>query len=203
MHSTAIAIRCSLLVLLGLCSGSIAAENLAITFDDLPLNGMLQAGTNEVDLVNRTLAILAAKQVPAVYGFVNARKLESNPAGARALQRWVDAQQRVGNHGYSHLDLNTHSVEDYGRDILRNEPVLALTWSGPTARLLSDGLRKAAAPCGPSNPTPSPSKLATSVAPGREPCDLCSTSAAPGGLFITGGVAVAAGFCRIVGNSGD
>src|SRR5262245_31349249 len=71
-------------------------------------------------------------------------------------------------------------------------------WSGPTARLLSDGLRKEAAPCGPSNPTPSPSKLATSAAPGRAPCDRCSMAAAPGGLFITGGVGETAGPCCAV-----
>jgi peptidoglycan/xylan/chitin deacetylase (PgdA/CDA1 family) len=107
-------------------ASSATAEQLALTFDDLPLNGKLPAGTTELDLVNGTLALLAARQVPAVFGFVNAQKLESNPIGAQALQRWVDAGQRVGSHTYSHLDLNTHSVEDYGRDILRNEPVLAL-----------------------------------------------------------------------------
>src|SRR5262249_24220392 len=76
-------------------------------------------------------------------------------------------------------------------------------WSGPTARLLSDGLRRAAAPCGPSNPAPSPSKLAASAAPGKAPCDRCSTAAAPGGLVITGGVMGAAGFFRAIENSGD
>src|SRR5215813_14374380 len=76
-------------------------------------------------------------------------------------------------------------------------------WSGPTARLLSDGLRSVAAPCGPSNPAPSPSKLAASAAPGRAPCDRCSTAPAPGGLVITGGVMGAAGFCRAIENPGD
>src|SRR6186997_2004241 len=54
------------------------------------------------------------------------------------------------------------------------------TWSGPTARLLSDGLRSAALPCGPSNPTPSPSKLATSVAGGRVPGAVCSSPTCAG-----------------------
>ena len=101
------------------------AEKLALTFDDLPLNGALRAGTTEVDLVRETLPILAARNAVS-FGFVNARKLESNPNGAAALQLWVDGRQRVGNHSYSHLDLNTHSVEDFTRDILRNEPVLML-----------------------------------------------------------------------------
>src|SRR6185369_9450378 len=45
--------------------------------------------------------------------------------------------------------------------------------------LSSDGLRPVVVPCGPENPAPSPSKLATSVAGGRVPCDVCSTDAAP------------------------
>src|SRR5262245_31853161 len=74
---------------------------------------------------------------------------------------------------------------------------VCMMWSGPTARLLSEGLRNAVVPCGPSNPTPSPSKLSTSVAPGRAPCDRCSTAAAPAGLVITGGVIGASGFCCV------
>src|ERR1051326_4972213 len=69
------------------------------------------------------------------------------------------------------------------------------TWSGPTARLLSDGLRRIAVPCGPLKPAPRPSKLATKVAGGRLPCDLCSTAAAPEGLVIIGGVGVGEGLC--------
>src|SRR6188474_2795684 len=50
-------------------------------------------------------------------------------------------------------------------------------WSGPTARLLSEGLRPVEGPCGPSNPTPSPSKLVTSTAASRVPGAVCSIAA--------------------------
>jgi peptidoglycan/xylan/chitin deacetylase (PgdA/CDA1 family) len=75
--------------------------------------------------VNATVAILKARNVPPVFGFVNTQRITSSGNGAAALRRWVESGQRVGNHSYSHLDLNTHSLEDYGRDILRNEPTLA------------------------------------------------------------------------------
>ncbi len=112
-----------------LVSAVAAAEKIALTFDDLPLNGALAAGTTEVDLVQRTLPILQARNVVA-FGFVNARKLEANPNGAAALRLWVAGRQRIGNHSYSHVDLNTHSIDDYGRDILRNEPALELLSAG-------------------------------------------------------------------------
>jgi peptidoglycan/xylan/chitin deacetylase (PgdA/CDA1 family) len=114
-----------LLALMSLGCGPAAAGKLALTFDDLPLNGALAQGTTEVDLVRQTVRILERKKA-VTFGFINAAKLESNPNGAKALQLWVDGRQRVGNHSYSHVDLNTHSIEDYGADILRNEPVLML-----------------------------------------------------------------------------
>src|SRR6185369_4154332 len=54
-------------------------------------------------------------------------------------------------------------------------------WFGPTARLLSDGLPTRAAPCGPLNPSPRPSKLSTSVTPAAVPGSVCSIAAAVGG----------------------
>lgn len=103
-----------------------AAERLAITFDDLPLNGTLPPGTHPIEIVERTLKILNEHDAPPVFGFVNGQRLEGNPDGAAALQLWVRGLQRVGNHTYSHISLNTSSVEDYQRDISRNEPVLML-----------------------------------------------------------------------------
>src|SRR5881409_1628823 len=54
------------------------------------------------------------------------------------------------------------------------------TYSGPTARELSDGLRPSQRPWGPWSPTPRPPKLAASVAGGRRPCAVCSIAALVG-----------------------
>ena len=59
-------------------------------------------------------------------------------------------------------------------------------WSGPTARLLSDGLRPGEAPCGPVNPKPRPSKLSSSGTDARVPCDVCSTAAPAAGIVGAG-----------------
>jgi peptidoglycan-N-acetylglucosamine deacetylase len=111
---------------LSFLAGSSFAEKLAITFDDLPLNGSLPRGVTEVDIVKRVLPILKQTQGPPVYGFINADKLEGNPHGAEALKLWVQGGQRVGNHTYSHRDLTRSSVEEFRREILLNEPALQL-----------------------------------------------------------------------------
>jgi len=71
------------------------------------------------------LAILKKRHVPPVYGFVNAKKLEGNPEGAEALKVWAAAEP-VGNHTYSHMDLEKNTPEAFESDIEENEPVLEL-----------------------------------------------------------------------------
>ena len=65
-------------------------------------------------------------RIPPSYGFINADKLERNPDGALALRIWVDGGHPLANHTYNHLSLTRNSVEDFQREILRNEPVLEL-----------------------------------------------------------------------------
>ncbi len=112
------------------------AESVAITFDDLPLNGELAPGTTRVRIVKDVLAILKKQRVPQVYGFINAGKLEGSVDGARALELWVAGGQRAGNHTYSHLDLHKATPEDFLRDVRLNEPVLELLDKDNTWRWL-------------------------------------------------------------------
>jgi len=101
------------------------AQKAAITFDDLPLNGDLPPGVTRVQIVRDTIAILKARHLPAVYGFINGKKLEDNPDSADALKLWA-ASEPFGNHTYGHLDLNANTVENFEQEIAQNEPVLEL-----------------------------------------------------------------------------
>jgi peptidoglycan/xylan/chitin deacetylase (PgdA/CDA1 family) len=103
-----------------------SAAQVAITFDDLPLNGTLAPGTTRAGLVAEVLAILKQRELPPVYGFVNAQKLEGSEDAAQALRQWVAGGERVGNHSYSHPDLHKSSPEIFLADVRRNEPVLEL-----------------------------------------------------------------------------
>src|ERR1700722_9245519 len=114
----------SFLLLSGLCL-LCSAQKLAITFDDLPLNGALPPGVTRADTARDVLAILKKRHVPPVYGFINAKKLEGNADGAEALKLWAAAEP-VGNHTYSHMDLEQNPAEAFEREIEENEPALEL-----------------------------------------------------------------------------
>jgi peptidoglycan-N-acetylglucosamine deacetylase len=101
------------------------AQKLAITMDDLPQNGALPAGVTPTQVARDTLAVLKKRHVPPVYGFINAKKLEGNAFGAEALKLWAAAEP-IGNHTYSHMDLEQNPPEAFEREIEQNEPALEL-----------------------------------------------------------------------------
>ncbi len=107
-----------------LCSLAVhAAEvdrRIAVTIDDLPW-----ARVDEIvppDLQARHEALMAQLHqagVPVV-GFVNENKLEIDgqvqPARMQMLRDWLDAGYVLGNHTYSHMDLNAKGVPAFQQD---------------------------------------------------------------------------------------
>jgi peptidoglycan/xylan/chitin deacetylase (PgdA/CDA1 family) len=112
---------------IALTAGAAAPKlEVALTFDDLPRNGSMAPGATESDFARDTVRVLKKHRIPPSYGFINANKLERNPDGARALQIWMESGNPLANHTYSHLDITTNSVEEFQKEILRNEPALQL-----------------------------------------------------------------------------
>ncbi|HUQ12399.1 MAG TPA: polysaccharide deacetylase family protein [Steroidobacteraceae bacterium] len=128
------------LVALFVCSAGAAEKKLkvALTFDDLPINGTLPEGSKQSDFARDTIAVLKKHRIPPSYGFINANKLEHNPDGALALRIWVDGGHPLANHTYNHLNFTQNSVEDFEREILRNEPALELLMP-PDSKLARSG----------------------------------------------------------------
>lgn len=99
------------------------ARTMAVTVDDLP--ALPSSDVAEMRRISDgVLAALKRHRLTAV-GFVNESKLE--PAGERAarlalLRSWLDAGHDLGNHTYSHPDLQHVPLEEYQRDVLRGEP---------------------------------------------------------------------------------
>lgn len=110
----------------GVVFGAAPRLEIALTFDDLPLNGSLPPGVKQSELARDTVKLLKKHRVPPSYGFINARHLEHDPDGAQALKIWIAAGHPLANHTYSHLDLTRNSAEEFQKEILRNEPPLAL-----------------------------------------------------------------------------
>jgi peptidoglycan-N-acetylglucosamine deacetylase len=97
---------------------------IAITVDDLPAHGPLAAGQTRLSIVDRLLAAFAKHRLPPVYGFVNGKKVDDDPALESVLRRWTSAGQPLGNHAWSHMSLNKASIADYLADIDKGEGVL-------------------------------------------------------------------------------
>jgi peptidoglycan-N-acetylglucosamine deacetylase len=102
-----------------------AAQQIALTFDDLPSHDALPAGTPRVEIAQKIIAALKAAAAPPIYGFVNGVRLEDDPASAPVLKLWRDAGFPLGNHTYTHMNLSENTLEDWQADTLKNEPILA------------------------------------------------------------------------------
>ena len=107
-----------------LLSMAFAQVEMAITVDDLPSHGQLANGTTRLELTEKMLKIFKKHQVPEVYGFINAERVFRKPELKSVLEAWVAAGYPLGNHVYSHPDLNKNSIEDFQTEILQNEPIL-------------------------------------------------------------------------------
>src|SRR5947209_1536343 len=100
------------------------AQQIAFTWDDLPAHSALPQGETRVEIGHRLINAMKAEHMPPVYGFVNGVQLEREPDSEPMLKDWRDAGFQLGNHGWSHMNLNTSSVADWEADVLKNESVL-------------------------------------------------------------------------------
>ena len=118
------ALACGVILALG--AAAPAQREVCVTFDDLPIAGVLRRDiASSRAITSKLLAAIEAHQVPAI-GFVNEDKLAGaqgvDPARIGLLRLWLDAGLELGNHTYSHLDLHTHSLEAFEADVVRGEP---------------------------------------------------------------------------------
>jgi peptidoglycan/xylan/chitin deacetylase (PgdA/CDA1 family) len=116
-----------------------SSRTVAITIDDLPRGG--DGGPRDLSSVLgmtvRLLRPFREGRIP-VMGFVNARpEVALGEDGLRqVLNLWLDSGADLGNHSYSHPDINSIPLEQYTADITRGEPMLraALAAHGRTLR---------------------------------------------------------------------
>jgi len=113
-------------LILGLLGGQAPAaappRTLAVTIDDLPAtpsSELAEMGR----ITDGLLSVLRRHEVAAV-AFVNEIKLE--PKAERAsrtalLRAWLEAGHDLGNHTYSHPDLQTTPLAEYQQDVLKGE----------------------------------------------------------------------------------
>lgn len=100
------------------------APQVAITFDDLPAHGPLPPGMARPEVVASLLRTFKEEGLPPVYGFVNGFRVAQFPYQIHILQAWHDAGEPLGNHTWSHPELDKLSAARYERNIARNEALL-------------------------------------------------------------------------------
>lgn len=119
------------LLLLAIAGVGHAAEidrRIAVTIDDLPWARLDEIQPPDLQVRHQALLDQLKQANVPVVGFVNENKLEVGgvvqPQRVRMLRDWLDAGYQLGNHTWSHMDLNAEGVEAFQQDFLRGERVL-------------------------------------------------------------------------------
>jgi peptidoglycan/xylan/chitin deacetylase (PgdA/CDA1 family) len=98
----------------------------AVTFDDLPVISLRHDLASQTIITRKLLHAIKSNRVPAI-GFVNENKLLTDGTlderRVGFLRMWLDAGLELGNHTFSHPDLNSTSLDVFEQDVIRGEEV--------------------------------------------------------------------------------
>jgi peptidoglycan-N-acetylglucosamine deacetylase len=99
---------------------------IALTIDDLPLNGPSIELKRLDKMTEKILTVVKKNQLPMV-GFVNEGLLyapDETDARIAVLKMWTDAGVELGNHGFAHLGFENTALADYQDDFIRGDSVM-------------------------------------------------------------------------------
>lgn len=121
-------------LLFGVCLISLRAQTasqqkeIAVTIDDLPLNGQQFEAKRLQAMTHKLLAGINKHHIPVV-GFVNESLLyipHETDARIAVLKSWSDGGVELGNHTFSHMGFKNATLADYEDDFIRGEAVTKL-----------------------------------------------------------------------------
>jgi peptidoglycan-N-acetylglucosamine deacetylase len=107
---------------------SLPPKEIAVTIDDLPLNGSRIELKRLRAMTGKILSGIKRHQIPVV-GFVNESLLYiSGETDARIalLKSWSEAGVELGNHTFSHLSFKDAALDEYEDDFIRGETVIKM-----------------------------------------------------------------------------
>ena len=107
-------------------AASAQQRQVAITFDDLPRGGDTASGRDLESIRAMTVKLTDALRGVPVIAFVNAGRVpELGDAGLQSILKiWVGQAADLGNHTYSHPNINQVSLREYTDDLSRGEPAI-------------------------------------------------------------------------------
>jgi peptidoglycan/xylan/chitin deacetylase (PgdA/CDA1 family) len=107
-------------------NGQSIHREVAITFDDLPLQERQLSIESQREITKRLLQSITSNHVPA-FADVNEGKLyvggKPEPAHVELLKMWLNAGFELGNHTFSHADFQTTLLASYEADVIRGETI--------------------------------------------------------------------------------
>jgi peptidoglycan/xylan/chitin deacetylase (PgdA/CDA1 family) len=106
------------------------APEIALTFDDLPSHGPLPPGMTRAEVAKSIIHALQTANAPPTFGFVNAARIAKEPESEEVLKLWRDAGLPLGNHAFTHMNLDKNSAEAFEQDVLGNESTLQKYMAG-------------------------------------------------------------------------
>ena len=134
------------------CASCIAqSRTVALTFDDIPAAlvatapGVFQNlqgadGALDAERINRAIVDSLDEHHAPATAFVNGKRLQAigDMPGQRILRYWVQHGYDLGNHTFSHADLNRLTVEQFQNEVVRGETSIrqALAEHGKSLRYL-------------------------------------------------------------------
>jgi peptidoglycan/xylan/chitin deacetylase (PgdA/CDA1 family) len=107
-----------------LFASAVYADEIAITFDDLP-GQQDESAENQRVINKRILQALKKFNAPAI-GFVNEGKFYSKGQESEKIaiiKLWVDDGHPLGNHTYSHKFLSSLKADEFQRDVIKGAQV--------------------------------------------------------------------------------
>jgi len=107
---------------------------IAVTIDDWPENGDAPKGITRASIAQKMIDVLKADGVEEPYGFANGTFMDYDPSEIAILKMWLAAGHPLGNHTYSHSNLNQVGVKAFIEDIDKEDQLLA-TMEDSTAGL--------------------------------------------------------------------
>ncbi len=106
------------------CLSQQPSLQVAFTFDDLPAHGPLPPGEYRPEPMRTIIHVLHAEKMPPVYGFVNGFRTAEYPYQTELLREWLAAGNSLGNHTWSHPELDKSTARKYIHNIAENQPLL-------------------------------------------------------------------------------
>jgi peptidoglycan/xylan/chitin deacetylase (PgdA/CDA1 family) len=103
---------------------SLGPARMAVTVDDLPAHGELLPGISRADIARGVLRALKNNGIRQAYAFANGTDIADEPGLIEVPKMWLRAGYPVGNHTYSHRNINDGTAQGYIEDIAKMDRLL-------------------------------------------------------------------------------